>query len=184
MPFIVGACLWACNFFGGRDMKDKHDMISNITDNIRRVFQILNKQSQRIKHKTSLTGPQLWAIGVIHEHGPINISSIAKRMHLHPTTILRIIDRLESRGLISRNRSKDDRRVIWVELTQDGKSLIQWVPEVTQGLLGGKLEQIKLDNLAEIDAGLTQLVKIFDVEDMFTSTSSLERNMERREGVK
>ena len=93
-------------------MRNKNDVISNITDNIRRVFQILNEQSQRIRQETGLTGPQLWAIRVIHEHGPINISDIARRMYLHPTTVLGIADRLEARGLVSRNRSKDDRRVM------------------------------------------------------------------------
>jgi len=147
-------------------MANKHDVISNIMDNIRRVFQILNEQSQRIKQETGLTGPQLWAIGVIHEHGPINISNIARRMHLHPTTVLGIIDRLEARGLVSRNRSKDDRRVIWVELTQDGKDLVQSVPEVIQGLLGSRLEGIALNDLAEIDEGIGHLVNIFGVQEI------------------
>ncbi|MEK7242829.1 MAG: MarR family transcriptional regulator, partial [Thermodesulfobacteriota bacterium] len=82
-------------------MQNKHDVISNIMDNIRRVFQILNEQSQRVKQETGLTGPQIWAIRVIHEHGPINISDIARRMYLHPTTVLGIIDRLYARGLVS-----------------------------------------------------------------------------------
>jgi len=162
-------------------MQNKHDVISNIMDNIRRVFQILNEQSQRIKQETGLTGPQLWAIRVIHEHGPINISDIAKRMYLHPTTVLGIIDRLEARGLVSRNRSKDDRRVIWLELTQDGKDLVQSVPEVVQGLLGARLEGVALNDLAEIDEGIGHLVKIFGVQEIPPKPMlSLEMNKTKR----
>ena len=164
-------------------MQNKHDVISNIMDNMRRVFQILNEQSQRIKQETGLTGPQLWAIGVIHEHGPINISNIAKLMYLHPTTVLGIIDRLETRGLVSRNRSKDDRRVIWLELTQDGKDLVQSVPEVIQGLLGARLEGIALNDLAEIDEGIGHLVKIIGVQEMPPKPMfSLEMNKPKRKG--
>lgn len=164
-------------------MQNKHEVISNIMDNIRRVFQILNEQSQRIKQETGLTGPQLWAVGVIHEHGPINISNIARRMYLHPTTVLGIIDRLEARGLVLRNRSKDDRRVIWVELTQDGKDLVQLVPEVIQGLLGARLEGIALNDLAEIDEGIGHLVKIFGVQEMPPKPMySLEMNKTKRKG--
>jgi len=164
-------------------MQNKHDVISNIMDNIRRVFQILNEQSQRIKQETGLTGPQLWAIGVIHEHGPINISDIARRMYLHPTTVLGIIDRLEARGLVSRNRSKDDRRVIWLELTQDGQDFVQSVPEVIQGLLGARLEGIALNDLAEIDEGIGHLVKIFGVQEMPPKPMfSLETNKPKRKG--
>ena len=168
---------------GVEDVQNKHDVISNIMDNLRRVFQILNEQSQRIKQETGLTGPQLWAIRVIHEHGPINISDIAKRMYLHPTTVLGIIDRLEARGLVSRNRSKDDRRVIWLELTQDGKDLVQSVPEVVQGLLGARLEGIALNDLAEIDEGIVHLVKIFGVQEIPPKPMlSLEMNMPKRKG--
>jgi len=147
-------------------MQNKNDLISNIMDNIRRVFQIVNEQSQRIKQETGLTGPQLWAIRVIHEHGPINISDIARRVYLHPTTVLGIVDRLEARGLVSRNRSKDDRRVIWVELTQDGKDLVQSAPEVVQGLLGARLAGVAFNDLAEIDEGIGHLVKIFGVQEI------------------
>jgi DNA-binding MarR family transcriptional regulator len=164
-------------------MQNKHNVMSNIMDNIRRVFQILNEQSQRIKQETGLTGPQLWAIGVIHEHGPINISNIAKRMYLHPTTVLGIIDRIEARGLVSRNRSKDDRRVIWLELTQAGKDLVQSVPEVVQGLLWARLEGIALNDLAEIDEGIGHLVKIFGVQEMPPKPMlSLEMEKTKRKG--
>ena len=147
-------------------MQNKQNVITHIMDNIRRVFQILNEQSQRVKQETGLTGPQLWAIRVIHEHGPINISDIAKRMYLHPTTVLGIIDRLEVRGLVLRTRSLDDRRIIWVELTQDGNKLVKSVPEVVQGLFGKRLEGISLNNLVEIDEAICQLVKIFGVQEI------------------
>ena len=147
-------------------MQNKQSIIIHIMDNIRRVFQILNEQSQRIKQETGLTGPQLWAIRVIHEHGPINISDIAKRMYLHPTTVLGIIDRLEARGLVSRTRSKDDRRVTWVGLTQDGNNLVKSVPEVVHGLLGATLEGISLNELTAIDEGLSELVKVFGAQEI------------------
>ena len=127
-------------------MRSKRSVINDIMDNIRRVFQILNEKSQRIKQETGMTGPQLWAIRVIHQYGPINISDIAKRMYLHQATVLGIIDRIEARGLVSRNRSKDDRRIIWVELTQDGMELVKTVPEVVQGLLGADWRTYHLMN--------------------------------------
>jgi DNA-binding MarR family transcriptional regulator len=164
-------------------MQNKLDVISDIIDNIRRVFQILNEQSQRIKQETGLTGPQLWAIRVIHEKGPINISDIAKRMYLHPTTVLGIIDRLEANGFVSRNRSKEDRRVIWLELTKDGKDLVQSVPEVVKGLLGARLEDITLKDLEEIDEGIGHLVKIFGAQEIPPKPMlSLEVSKPKRKG--
>lgn len=162
-------------------MQKKQSVINNLMDNIRRVFQILNEQSQRIKQETGLTGPQLWAIRVINEHGPINISDIAKRMYLHPATVLGIIDRLETRGLVSRTRSKDDRRITWIELTQDGNNLVKSIPEVVQGLLGARLEGISLNDLTAIDEGINRLVTIFGVQEIPPKPMlSLEMNRSKR----
>lgn len=164
-------------------MSKKTEVISNIMDNIRRVFQILNEQSQRIKQEAGLTGPQLWAIRVIHEHGPINISDIARRMYLHPTTVLGIVDRLEGRGLVSRNRSKDDRRVVWLELTRAGRELVQSVPEVARGLLGARLGGIALRDLVEIDEGIGHLVKVFGAQEIPPKPMlSLEMKKTKRRG--
>lgn len=161
--------------YSGEDMQKKQSVIDNIMDNIRRVFQILNEQSQRIKQETGLTGSQLWAIRIIHQHGPINISGIAKRMYLHQTTVLGIIDRLEARGLVARNKSKEDRRITWVELTQGSNKLVTSVPVVVQGLLGVSLEGISLNDLAKIDEGISLLVKIFGVQEILPKpTFSLE----------
>jgi len=48
-------------------MVRKASFVSEIIDNIRRVFQVVNEQSKKAKRETGITGPQLWAIKVIAE---------------------------------------------------------------------------------------------------------------------
>jgi hypothetical protein len=40
-------------------------IISEIMDNIRRVFQIVNDNSKKVECETGITGPQLWAIKLV-----------------------------------------------------------------------------------------------------------------------
>jgi MarR family transcriptional regulator, organic hydroperoxide resistance regulator len=145
-------------------MPDKNQKISNIIDNLRRVFQILNEHSKKIEKETGITGPQLWAIKVINEYAPIKVSDLANRLYLHPTTVIGIIDRLEKHGLVKRRRSKDDRRVVWIELTGKGNDLIKSAPEVAQGLLVTGLEELSSNNIIEIDRSMRSLVKIFGAQ--------------------
>src|SRR5664280_2466762 len=104
-------------FFERVIMLDKNQKISDIIDNLRRVFQILNEQSKKVERETGLTGPQLWAIKTINESSPVNVSELANKLYLHPTTVVGIIDRLEKQDLVKRQRSKEDRRVVLIELT-------------------------------------------------------------------
>ena len=145
-------------------MSDKRPIISNIIDNLRRVFQILNEQSKKVERETGITGPQLWAIKTINENSPVKVSDLANKLYLHPTTVVGIIDRLEKQNLVERRRSKDDRRVVWIELTDKGNDLVKSAPEVVQGSLVSGLEEISTNNLIEIDRSMKQLVKIFGAQ--------------------
>jgi DNA-binding MarR family transcriptional regulator len=78
-------------------MTDKSITVAEITDNLRRVFQVVNELSKKAERETGLTGPQLWAIKVIAEAAPIKVSDLARRMYLHPATVVGILDRLEGR---------------------------------------------------------------------------------------
>ena len=145
-------------------MAAKDETISEIINNIRRVFQVVNEQSKKAEHHTGLTGPQLWAIKTIAQGAPIMVSEIAARMHLHPATVVGILDRLEIRGLVQRVRSQEDRRVVRVELTTSGEDLVRKSPEVAQGLLVAGLEKLKTSNLRTISDSLDQLVGILGAQ--------------------
>ena len=145
-------------------MAGKNDTVAEIIDNIRRVFQVVNEQSKLAEHKTGLTGPQLWAIKTIAQGAPIMVSEIAMRMHLHPATVVGILDRLETRGLARRVRSTEDRRIVRVELTAQGEDLVKKAPEVAQGLLVSGLELLKTKNLKNIAAALDQLVELLGAQ--------------------
>src|SRR5512140_2019720 len=121
---------------------DKAAVVSGIVDNIRRLFQAVNEYSKKAERETGLTGPQLWAIKVVAENAPIKVSELARRMYLHPATVVGILDRLEGHGLVTRTRSVEDRRVVEIELTEKGKNLVAHSPEVAQGLLVKGLETL------------------------------------------
>jgi DNA-binding MarR family transcriptional regulator len=145
-------------------MNDKSTKISNIIDNLRRIFQILNEQSKKVENETGLTSPQLWAIKVINEHSPVKVSQLASRLYLHPATVVGIIDRLETHKLVKRRRCLDDRRVVWIELTEKGNELVKSAPEVAQGLLVAGLEGLSSGNIVGIDRSMRQFVKIFGAQ--------------------
>lgn len=142
------------------------DTVADIIDNIRRIFQVVNEQSKRAEKDTGITGPQLWAIKTVAEFAPIKGVDLARRMHLHPTTIVGILDRLEARGLVIKTRSTVDRRVVEVALTESGKALASSSPEVAQGLLVKGLETMSSDKLIRILDGLDELVGILGAKEV------------------
>ena len=163
---------------------DKSMVVSEIVDNIRRLFQAVNEYSKKAERETGLTGPQLWAIKVIAKSAPIKVSELARRMYLHPATVVGIVDRLEGRGLVSRTRSREDRRVVEIDLTDKGRDLVSQSPEVAQGLLVRGLETLKEGELLRTSAALEQLVKILGAEEVPAKLLlSPEVNLPRKEQI-
>jgi len=147
-------------------MVKKSSVVSEIIDDVRRVFQAVNEQSKKAKRKTGLTGPQLWTIKTIAELSPVRVSDLARRMHLHPATVVGILNRLELQGLIKRIRTTKDRRVVHVELTDAGNALVIKAPQVAQGLLVAGLEELPLEKLQGIASGLQELVNILGAQEL------------------
>lgn len=145
-------------------MESKPDMVAGIIDDIRRVFQVLTEQSRRIEHETNLTGPQLWVVKILKDTSPMKVSDLARSMYLHPATMVGLLDRLEVKGLLKRTRSDKDRRVVFIDLTEQGRELEINSPEVVQNLLVKGLESIGMNDLELISGGLNRIVTILGVQ--------------------
>ncbi len=144
----------------------RKDDIARAFDNLRRVVQVVHGYSKRAERGAGLTGPQLWAIKVLGEFAPIMTTELARRMYLHPSTVIGILDRLEARGLVKRVRSSEDRRVVIAALTEKGKRTVGKVPAVAQGLLLRGFEELSEHDLQVISDGLELLVRILGAQRM------------------
>jgi len=138
--------------------------VAECMDNIRRIIQVVNEQSKKIERETGLTGPQLWAVKIISEISPVRVSDLAKSMYLHQSTVVGIVDRLEKHGLVVRERSRDDRRVVEVTLTAEGQQHASHSPEVTSNKIIHGLESLPSEELSMIHRGLDSLVRILDAQ--------------------
>lgn len=146
-------------------MKSRAVIVSEVIDDIRRVFQVIKEKSKMVEAETQLTGSQLWALKILFESAPVKVSELAARMYLHPATMVGLLDRLESKGLVKRVRSEKDRRVVHIELTPRGVAIVESSPEVVQRLLVNGLEQLSDQNLKKTSDGLRHIATILGVED-------------------
>lgn len=145
-------------------MKSKSVMVAGIVDDIRRIFQELAEQSRKVEKETTLTSSQLWVVKMLKEVSPMKVSDLAHRMYLHPATMVGLLDRLESKGLVTRTRSEKDRRVVHINLTEQGCELETHSPEVVQNLLVKGLEGLAGQQLKNISEGLERVVHILGVQ--------------------
>ncbi len=71
-----------------------------------------------------LTTPQFGILEALHHLGPLSLGDLADKLLVTGGNVTYVMDRLEDLGLVYRDRSKDDRRVIQAKLTPEGHRLI------------------------------------------------------------
>lgn len=79
---------------------------------------IKNKMQQEFK-EMNLTGTQGMVMGVLIHNKNLKISDLSEQLGLSNSTVSGIVDRMEKHGIIERTRSKEDRRVVHVNVTSE-----------------------------------------------------------------
>lgn len=88
-----------------------------------RVEHGLERASKRMEDALGVSGPQRLAlrlIGVLPDIGPVEL---AGALHLHPSTVTGVLQRLETRGLVRRVRHESDGRRVHLRVTRAGARL-------------------------------------------------------------
>ena len=107
-----------------------------------------------------LTHPQYLVMLALWERSPRNAKQISDALLLEPATLSPLLKRLESAGLLTRERRRDDERTLSVELTDAGRALraqAELVPGAIVKRLGmsvANLEHIR-DELSTLIAAAT-----------------------------
>ena len=82
-----------------------------------------NKRLQDDLEKLDLTSPQFYVLATIGYAGRLPFSEIGEKMMVTVSNLTGIVDRLEEKGLVARERDAHDRRIVRVRLTEKGARL-------------------------------------------------------------
>lgn len=127
---------------------------------LRRIIREIELHSRRMKAAYGVTTHQLVCLTAIKENGPISETTLAKHAQLSSSTVVGILSRLEEKGLITRRRSLEDRRTIFVSATDKGLRLVQRAPFPLQEGLAQALQTLPELELATIALSLERVVEI------------------------
>jgi DNA-binding MarR family transcriptional regulator len=87
-------------------------------------------------------------------------------MMVKSSTVTGVIDRLEQKGLATRQRNSPDRRIINIELTRAGKKMAEVAPPPIQQRVVDGLKQLSPEELNQITLSLAKLAKMLDLQDL------------------
>lgn len=106
-----------------------------------------------------LTAPQFGVLEALYHLGPLSLGELAEKLLVTGGNITYVMDRLESQGLVARERSGNDRRVVRAHLTTKGRATIEGVFPGHVDFVRGLVTDLDMEEQKELRELLKRLGK-------------------------
>ncbi len=121
---------------------------------------ISNKKLQDDLEKLDLTSPQFYVLATIGYAGGLPFGEIGEKMMVTVSNLTGIVDRLEEKGLVARERDAHDRRVIRVRLTEKGSKLYKNTIPLFEKSISQFFSPLDKSQQKELSSLLRKLIRV------------------------
>lgn len=133
---------------------------------LRRVIRATDLHSKHLAKTTGLTSPQIMVLQSIRNLGQVTIGEIAQAVSLSQATVTTILDRLEKRELVFRERSVTDKRKVHAHLTSHAHELLKQAPTPLQDQLTKQFSHLKEWEQSLLVSSLQRVAQMMNAHDM------------------
>lgn len=131
---------------------------------LRRVIRATDLHSKHLAKTTGLTAPQMLLLQTLRDQGDKTIGELAKSMSLSQATVTTIIDRLEKRSLVARERSSQDKRKVFAQLTEAGIDILKNAPVPLQEHFARQFSDLQEWERTMIISSLQRVAQMMDAQ--------------------
>lgn len=124
-------------------MTNRNNIEDDVLIAIRQMIRAVDLRSKSLVQKCGLTGPQLAVLKELSRHEKTFVGDLASNLNLSNATITGILDRLQNKDMLSRERSQQDRRKTIVTLTDLGRETVHCAPSLLEEQFIDKFRGLK-----------------------------------------
>jgi Transcriptional regulators len=132
----------------------------DVLKRFRILLRSMEAHYRRVEESSGLGGAQVWALSEIAaSDGGLTVGELADKLAIHLSTASNLVRRLEELKLLTRNRSREDQRVVQLSVTVAGRRKIEQAPKPSMGLLQQALSEMTQPELGTLGAELDKLLR-------------------------
>ena len=150
-------------------IKNRKATEQEVLHHFRIVVGAMREHFRTVEAITNVGGSQLWALSEIMKKPGMKVGELAEALSIHTSTASNLLDKLEKKELIRRERKDRDNRTVRLMLTEAGTAIVSGAPQPHEGLVRNALKNLPENALLELYRGLEQLAAEMKVTDEKTS---------------
>jgi DNA-binding MarR family transcriptional regulator len=130
--------------------------------NITRTSEVLAQNMAEFLKEFALSATQYNVLRILRGAGKdgLTCSQLSSRLLTHDPDITRLLDRMEVRGMVVRERSKEDRRLVITCVSQEGLDLVNSIDRPLKEMLKGSVGKVSKSALAALIETLEQVREV------------------------
>ncbi|WP_462321042.1 MarR family winged helix-turn-helix transcriptional regulator [Halochromatium sp.] len=136
---------------------------------LRRVIRAVGLHSRQLERSHGLTAPQALVLKAIIGLDEASVGTVAKRVSLSQATVTDILNRLESRELVLRARSREDRRRVMVRATDKAVAIMSRSPPLLQEAFVQRFQALEEWEQSLLISSLQRITTLMGVEQLDAS---------------
>jgi len=140
------------------------DRLAQVLTSLRRVIRATDLHSKHLAKISGLTAPQILLLQAIRKFEGAAIGQLANEVSLSQATVTSILDRLEKKGYLERERSTVDKRKVHVQLTKRGFEILRDAPIPLQEHFATQFNGLEEWEQTMIIAALQRVAYMMDAE--------------------
>ena len=133
---------------------------------LRQIQRRTEQASKRLASMAGLTPSQLLVMQILQERGEVSAGELSKLTQLKHATITSLVDKLAARNMVTRRRSNQDRRRVWVTLLPEGVKAITSAPDLLQVTFETRFQTLPDWHQAMIVSSLEHVATLLDAEEL------------------
>jgi DNA-binding MarR family transcriptional regulator len=134
---------------------------------LKRITRAIDIHSRKLMQTSGLTGPQLLILQVLNRKGmAIPIGELAGSISLSQGTVTSIVERLLKKNLIEKTRSTQDKRKVYISLTDSGRQALQNAPTPLQKNFIESFEKLQDWEQTLILSSLQRVAHMMNAQDL------------------
>lgn len=142
-------------------MGQEDNYLRQIDNLFNQVFRQLH--SEMIANRVEeITPSQFVVLKWIGEKERVTVSEVAENVCVSLSAITALVDRLHKAGLVVRKRDDQDRRLVWLELTDQGKKVLARCWEARRIVVEKYFRQLPIEDLKNLISIYERLLAIIN----------------------
>lgn len=138
--------------------RSKNQLSLQALKKFRIIYGSVRQHFREIEQTCGVTGSQLWILQEVAKTPGIGVTELAGRLSVHQSTCSQLVEKLVTRKLIIKERSKEDQRRVGLCVTEEASEILKNAPGPAQGILPEALQALPEATLLALDESLIAVI--------------------------